>query len=483
MTGAAVETPWLVGFESSAGDLERQVYRGVRDAILAGRLKPGARLPSTRGLAASLGLSRGTVVAAFDQLAAEGYVEGARGRGTSVRGLEPELASATAEPHSEPPAQSTRAAAFAAAGTVSAPEPRCFRPGWPSLEDFPRAIWARCLAARARAVRTADLGYTRAAGLPILQAALVEHLNRARGVVAEPDQVIVVPSAQAAFAAIGVCTSDPGDTIAVENPGYPGITRVLAAADVRLAPTPVDADGLVVGDLARHDRLRLVAVTPSHQHPTGVTMSLERRLELLEAVRAAGAFVLEDDFDSEYRYAERPIAALQGIDRGGSVIYVGTFSKLLAPGIRVACMVAPRQIAPALAATVIALGQVVSQPVQAALADFITEGYLAAHVNRMRPAYEEKRDLLIAGLEASLPPAAIVSRPRGGLQLLVRLPDGADDVGLAAALATRGLASAPLSPMCLGEPQRGLVLGFALPRTDEIAAAAVRLGAVVRRHI
>jgi GntR family transcriptional regulator/MocR family aminotransferase len=484
IAGAAGEDPlgWLFALDVAAGGLERQIYRNILTAILDRRLPPGARLPASRALAASLGVSRGTVVAAFDQLVAEGYLEARTGRGTRVAALPADLlrpaagSGAAAEPG---PVASQRAADFARAKTRGGIEPRCFQAGMPSIEDFPRREWSRCLAARARTIRAGDMTYDNAAGLLVLRRAIAAHLNRARGVVAEPDQVVVIPSAQAGFMISALTTTDPGEVIAMEDPGYHNARTVFLGAGARIAPVRVDAEGIDVADLARVGSFRLVAVTPSHQYPTGVTMSLERRLRLLDLARARGAFVLEDDYDSEFRYAERPIASLQGIDGGRNVIYLGTFSKSLAPGVRVAYLVLPGALAETVARAAPGIGQVVSGPVQAALADFINEGYLAAHIGRMRVIYAAKRDALVAALRASLPRSCTVPMPRGGLQLLVGLPDEADDAGICARLAAIGIDARPLSALCVRSRGRGLFLGFALPRIEEIAPAARRLAAVV----
>ncbi len=472
---------WAFPFDPTAGNRERQIYRGLRDAILARRLAPGARLPATRRMAERLGVSRGTVVAAYEQLAAEGYLDARTGRGTIVAAMSDVALKSL--PTTEGPAPSARAETFGRAAANNPPWPRCFRPGLPSLADFPQKEWSRCLAARARTLRRDDLSYHHADGLPLLQEALAGHLNRARGVVADPGQIVIVPSAQAAFDAIVLCCTDPGDTVAVEDPGYPGARHVFAAAAANVAPVPVDNEGLVAAALEGVERLRLIAVTPSHHYPTGVTMTLRRRLALLEAARRRGAVVLEDDYDSEFRYAERPIASLQGIDGGRHVVYVGTFSKLLAPGIRIAFIVAPPRLAARMADITAALGQVVSHHVQAAVADFINEGYLAAHVGRTRPLYAAKRDALVAALRTHLPEGATVAAPRGGLQLLVRLPDHVDDLRLVEDLADADLAAVPLSPICVETPRPGLLLGFALPHLEEIAPAAQRLAAIVARRM
>ncbi|MCB1496996.1 MAG: PLP-dependent aminotransferase family protein [Bauldia sp.] len=486
MTGRNDDLAWLFDPPPAGGGLERQIYRRIRSAVLERRLRPGTRLPASRRLAVDLGVSRGTVVAAYDQLIAEGYLEACTGRGTAVTALPDAMLgapdAATAE-STTAPASSTRAASFRMPAIGGGLDASCFPPGVPSLDTFPKREWSRCLAARARRLRAADMTYDNAAGLPILRETLIGHLNPARGVVAEPDQVIIVPSAQAAFDAAAICTTEPGDLIAVEDPGYPHAREVLAAAGGVLAPVPVDADGIEVAALTRLKRFRLVAVTPSHQYPTGVTMSLERRLRLLDLARERGAFILEDDYDSEFRYAERPIASLQGIDGGRTVIYVGTFSKSLAPGIRVAYLIAPPSLATTLARIVVGKGQVVAGVVQAALADFIAEGYLAAHIGRMRAIYAAKRDALVEALRANLPSEIRVEPPRGGLQLLLRLPDRTDDKAIVHELAAAGIEARALSRQSLRATGRGLLLGYAIAPLDAIAPAAKQLAAIVSRHL
>jgi GntR family transcriptional regulator/MocR family aminotransferase len=269
----------------------------------------------------------------------------------------------------------------------------------------------------------------------------------------------------------------------MEDPGYHNARTLFVGVGAKVAPVPVDGEGIDVAALAGVSGFRLVAVTPSHQYPTGVTMSLERRLRLVDLASERGAYVLEDDYDSEFRYAERPIASLQGLDGGKNVIYMGTFSKSLAPGIRCAFLVLPESIAPTIALAAPGIGQIVSGPVQAALADFINEGYFAAHVGRMRPIYAEKSRILSETLREALPEDCSVPTPRGGLQLLVRLPDRADDMVICARLAAIGIEARPLSALSIEAGGQGLFLGFALPRPEEIAPAARRLAAVVRDHL
>ena len=354
----------------------------------------------------------------------------------------------------------------------------------PSIEDFPRKEWSRCLAARARTIRAADMTYDHGAGLPILRQAIASYLNRARGVVAAPDQVVVIPSAQAGFSISALCIADPGEVIAMEDPGYHNARTIFIASGAKVAPVPVDGEGIDVAALAAVPEFRLVAVTPSHQYPTGVTMSLERRLRLLDLVSERGAFVLEDDYDSEFRYAERPIASLQGLDGGRNVIYLGTFSKSLAPGIRAAYLVLPELLAGTIALAAPGIGQIVSGPVQAALADFINEGYLTAHVGRMRGIYAEKSRILSETLR-EYPAGGLLGSDPAWRPATARPPARHARTTWRSwhSLPSAGIDARPLSALSVNAGGKGLFLGFALPYPEEIAPAAKRLAAIVTGHL
>ncbi|RZK88420.1 MAG: PLP-dependent aminotransferase family protein, partial [Methylobacterium sp.] len=338
MKAGSISIGWLV-LNRDAGDLEGQVYRAVRERILSGQLAPGQRLPSTRALALALGVARSTVVQAFERLRAEGFLEAATGSATRVATLSTPFAA-----HAE------RGAARAAPASLpypAEPERGSFQPGVPSLSDFPHAAWARCLGARARSLRVHDLGYGSASGLAELRMAILDHVSASRGVAASPDQVVILPSTSAAIDLIARLLLQPGvaggDTAWIEEPGYPVAQAVLRSAGARLVGVPCDADGMDITRAAGPPP-RLIYVTPSHQYPTGAVMSLHRRLALLETAQRCGATVLEDDYDSEFQRSSRPIAALQGIDRGGCVAYLGTFSKVLAPGLRIAYAILPSRL-------------------------------------------------------------------------------------------------------------------------------------------
>jgi GntR family transcriptional regulator / MocR family aminotransferase len=468
-----VVTPaaWLA-LDWAAGDLEGQVHRAVRERILAGQLAAGQRLPSTRALAASLGIARSTVVHAYERLRAEGFLEAATGSVTRV-------ASLAAPPWRtrHPPVN---------VGLVSAAKPAAsgiFEPGVPDLADFPHATWARCLGTRARALRVHDLGYGAASGIEELRAAILAHIATTRGVMAYVDQVVVVPSTGAAIDLLARMLLRPGlphgDLPWIEEPGYPAAQALLRAAGARLVPVPCDTHGIDVraaGDLPP----RLIYVTPSHQYPTGAAMSLPRRLAVLAAAQAHGAVILEDDYDSEFQYASRPIAALQGIDRGGSVVYLGTFAKVLAPGLRVAYAVLPPWLVPEASAALRLRGAVVPVHVQAALADFLREGYLRAHIRRMSAVYATRMAATVAALRRHCGHALCVGDGAGGLQLAAWFRDpGIDDRVVVQALNAQGLSVRALSDFYLGPPRPGLLFGIARITPEEADSAARRIQGVL----
>lgn len=463
-------TVWL-GLDRAAGNLESQVHRAVRERILDGSLPPGRALPSSRALAAALGVARSTVVHAYDRLRAEGFVEAAAGSATRVAAL-------SRPPWREPDART------APAPPVEATAAGMFQPGVPDLSAFPHAAWARCLSARARALRVHDLGYGDASGLDALRGAILAHVSATRGVSAEPGQVVVVPSTGAAvdLVARAVLRPEAGparDLAWIEDPGYPAAQALLRGAGARLVPVPCDAEGIDVARAAG-PAPGLIYVTPSHQYPTGVTMSLPRRLALLDLARAAGATVIEDDYDSEYHDRTRPIAALQGIDRGGTVAYVGTFSKVLAPGLRAAYAILPHRLVPAVASAQRLRGAAVPVHVQAALADFLRDGHLRAHVRRMGPVYAARRAATAAALDRHCGALLRPAEGHGGLHLAAWFRAAAtDDSAAARALAERGFAVRALSGFHLGPPRPGLLFGIARAPAMGIEAAV----ALVRRTL
>jgi GntR family transcriptional regulator/MocR family aminotransferase len=491
----AVVTIGTLGLDrGSPVPLHRQLYDGLREAILSGRLRPGARLPSTRVLAGDVGASRNTVLAAFGQLLAEGYLEGRVGAGTTVAATLPETL-LRARPETpgtrragRRPRLSRRGALLVgtrdalARGAIAA---RPFRPGLPGLEAFPFDLWARLVARRWRRVSRQLLDYGDPAGYAPLREAIAAYLGEARAVRCEAHQVIVVTGAQQAVDLAARVLLDPGDTAWMEDPGYPGARGALVAAGIQLAPIPVDAEGLDVGHGARHAAgARLVYVTPSHQYPLGVTMSLHRRLALLEWASRSGAWILEDDYDSEYRYAGRPLAALQGLDAAGRVIYAGTFSKVLFPSLRLGYLIVPAELVDAfVAARALADRHAPSVP-QAALADFIEGGHFARHIRRTRALYAERQAALVRAARRTLGALLEVGPAEAGMHLGGWLPEGVDDRAAARAAQAREIDAPPLSAYRARPPRRGarggLMLGYAAYTPREIEDACARLAPALR---
>ena len=481
----------------SRASLYHQLYEGLRSAVLDGRLESGVRLPSTRTAAAELGVARNTVVAVFEQLVAEGFLISRVGDGTRVADIEPELLFRPARRESRDPGSTReREAGLASPAALSArgraivgvgrgapgPPQGAFQPGLPDLQAFPHRTWARILARHARTPVRERLGYGDAAGDPRLRTAIATYVAAMRGVRCNPERVVVVSGAQAALDLCARLLLDPGDPAWIEEPGYAGARAALLGAGARVEPVPVDAEGL---DVAAGERrcpgARLAYVTPSCQFPLGATLSLERRLLLLDWAERAGAFVVEDDYDSEYRYRGRPIAAVQGIDENSRVAYVGTFSKTMFPALRVGYVIAPDGLAEAFAQAVRNTGQTVPQPVQGALAEFIETGHYGRHVRRMRAIYAKRQAFLFALVREHLREALELVPCEAGMQVAGRFIKNLDDRAVAVAGSRAGLALAPLSGYWLGSGgQAGLHLGYAGIPEPVLEKAVRRLADVIR---
>jgi GntR family transcriptional regulator / MocR family aminotransferase len=354
---------------------------------------------------------------------------------------------------------------------------RAFRPGLPDIRAFPAREWATHLARRARHPASHDLSYTGYLGVPALREQILGHVRQARHVQAREHQVIVLPSAQAAFDLVAQLVLEPGDTAWIEDPGYPGIASVLHAHQARITAVRVDEQGLQPA--ASGPRPRLVYATPSHQYPTGVTMSLQRRLALLALARRAAAAIIEDDYDSEYQYEGQPTASLQGLDRHGCVHYVGTFSKSLAPGLHVAYLIVPERYVELAQAVATVRGLSVPIHVQLALADFLKAGGLRRHIRGMNAEYGARMAILVDSLRRD--GLLTVPAGSGGLQLCVGWSGGPLDAAAAASLRAAGIAAAPISPMCSGARHNGLLLGIGLVQRHEVQPAAKVLCSVLRR--
>jgi GntR family transcriptional regulator/MocR family aminotransferase len=476
----------LLDLSSADGPLYRRVYHALKSMIRDGRLSPSARLPSSRELAADLRVSRNTVVLAYEQLLAEGYVV-SRDRATaSVANTLPTRAKpASARPKLEPSAPISPYARRLVS-LLGTPPTRAtglrydFRYGEPSVDEFPREIWRRLLAARARRTAREALGYADPAGYAPLRAALAEYLKRARGVVCEPNQIVITNGAQQGFDLTARVLLDPGDVVAVEEPHYPGITIPFEAAGAHLAYTPVDAGGLQTHRLP--PRARLAYVTPCHQFPTGVIMPLERRLALLAWAARADSWVIEDDYVSEFRYEGHPLEALQSLDRDGRVIYVGTFSKTLFPALRLGYLVLPRSLVPSFVAAKWAADRFSATLAQEALTDLITSGQFERYLRRAGKRNAARRRTLIGALRQHFGDRVEIAGENTGVHLVVWLrdvrPRDLADVITRARDAGVGLYS--VAPFHTKPPARaGLLFGYASLSEADIRAAIRRVADII----
>ena len=449
--------------------LYRWLYDQLRSAILDGRLRPGARLPATRDLASAYSLSRATIVTAFDQLKSEGYVEGRSGSGTYVSQVLPEHLLAVRGPHHERRLPHRRIALSSYArrlqpfrGMTARPI-RAFRANQPALDLFPTTLWAQVAARRLRRVSTGLLAGGEALGYRPLREAVAAYLNASRGVKCTADQVLILSGAQEALDRTARILLNPGEPVWMEEPGYPGAAVVFRAVGARVRRVPVDAEGLdLESGRSRWKTPRLVYVTPGHQFPLGVTMSLRRRLALLEWARRAGALIFEDDYDSEYRYSGRPIPALQGLDRSGVVIFAGSFSAVLFPALRLGYLVVPPEMVDVFAAAESVSTHHPPLLDQAVLCDFITEGHFARHIRRMRELYAERLSVLLECAREKLSDAIEISSVEAGLQSVGWLRRGLRARRVARLASARNVEVVPLDVYASGRsPREGLILGFA----------------------
>lgn len=488
-----------VQLDSSASvPLYRQLYRDLREAILSSKLLPEMRLPSTRALADELEISRNTVLEAYEQLVAEGYLESRVGSGTYVaQELPEELLRVRGQSHltalsEDAPERSAEASPLSARGELltdielssfrADEQPRAFRPGLPALDAFPIEKWSRLTSRRWRSLPGSMLGYRRSTGYPPLREAIAAYLQESRGVHCSSEQVIIVSGTQQAITLTAHVLLDPGDPAWIEDPGYPRAQGAFRWAGAQTVPVPLDDEGLAL-DRARSGETdaRLAYVTPSHQYPLGMTMSLPRRLELLDWAETSDAWILEDDYDSEYRYEGRPIAALQGLDDAGRVIYVGSFSKVLFPALRLGYLVVPESLVDPFSAAKSLVGRCPPLAPQMVVTDFLEEGHFERHLRRMRTLYAKRQSILIEALNEEAGTQLDVSSDEAGLHLTVFLNGGLDDQVVSSALQDRDLVAPPLSFYSSRSLDRdGLVLGYAAISESDIRDEIDRLGETLR---
>jgi GntR family transcriptional regulator / MocR family aminotransferase len=486
----------LVRVDRRAGSaLQQQIYSEIRSAVLDGIVQPGARLPSSRSLADDLAVSRTTTLLAFEQLTAEGYIVGRRGSGTFVAEELPDdlpRTSGRRRPTSvmHPPLSHRGLALTStppAARRMSGP-PRAFRIGVPAVDLFPLRLWSQLINRRLRSLTLAQLDYNEAGGFRPLREAIAEHVQSARGTRCRADDVLIVGGTQRGLELICDLVLDAGDEAWLEEPGYPGARAALVGAGARIVPVPVDDEGVSVATGARlAGRARLVYVTPSNQFPLGVPMSLARRLALLRWASSARAWVLEDDYDSEFRYGARPIPCLHGLDEDGRVIYVGSFSKTLFPALRLGFLIVPSDLQKLLVSARRAAD--VHPPLleQAALADLMSQGHFDRHLRRMRAAYRERLDALTDAADRWCRGALTLRPVRTGLHAVADLA-GVDAERVHHEAAARGVEVTPLCHYYLGRPRsmpstdrstNAIVLGFASVRPDSLRRGMEQLAAAI----
>ena len=464
---------------NSGATLTRQLTDQLRSLISGGRLAPGQRLPSSRHLAQSLDVSRNTVTFAIEQLAAEGYVTLSAGRRPAVaEGLALDRRKMSSRHDAgdriglSPWARSLTRANWP---LIHDGRPRPFQPGLADEREFPHDLWSRCLR---RAARNAVLRRDRSINHPPLQQALLRHLAVHRGIKARPRQILIMPSAQSGIALVAAALLAPGDPAWIESPGYGGAHVAFKAAGAIVSAMPLDEQGMAVG--LRKDAPRLIFVTPSHQYPTGRLMPIGRRLELLRYAEAVGACIIEDDYDGEFHYEARPVAALQGLAPSPRIFYLGTFSKSTYADIRIGYVVVPEALIDVFELAQRHMGLLTSIMMQDALAEFISAGAYLGHIRRMTRLYKGRRDRMLQALATEAGSRLTVEAPAGGMQLLARCHGAANDRKLSARLLEAGVVSRPLSSMLYHKTgEQGLFLGFAAWNEKEIDRAARVLGRIV----
>jgi GntR family transcriptional regulator / MocR family aminotransferase len=472
--------------------LYQQLYNHLQRSILTGKLKGGTKLPSTRTLAQELGVSRNTVINAYEQLMAEGYLETTSGSGTFIARVLPDhllrtptqtlpehnVATTPPQPRFSRHAKSQLLAPRQFSSLAEHDTVPPFAAGAPALDAFPYKVWSRLVTRHARRMSGDTIAYQQLIGYRPLREAIAAHVTVSRHVQCSYKQVIIVSGSQGGLDLTSRLFLDPGDEVWLEDPGYLGARGALLGVGARLIPVPVDDEGLSVeAGVKRAPNAKLAFVTPSHQFPLGATMSLERRLALLEWAKHADAYILEDDYDSEFRFAGRSLPALQALDDTGRVIYIGTFSKVLFPALRIGYLIVP----PALLEGFLTVrhNTDIHTPhlQQAVLADFIAEGHFSRHLRRMRKLYAERRSALLEALR-DLP--LEIEAPPAGIHCIGWLPEGMDDVAVAHRAAAYGLELWPVSMFCI-EPlmREGIVLGYGAFNLETMKEGVRRLEQVL----
>ena len=470
--------------------LHRQIYNAYRTAIVECALRPKDRIPSTRTLAVELGLSRIPVLNAYAQLLAEGYFESRIGAGTVVSSTLPDqipqplrTPAATGVRRSPRPVSQASLALPSMRGILPWLGGRlgAFSVGQPALDHFPVKIWSRLVVRRSRNLSVASMHYSDPMGSRDLREAVATYLRTARGVRCEAEQIMIVSGSQLALEIATRVLLDRGSRVWMEEPGYQFARNVFALNGCRIIPVPVDEEGLNVGAGIRRCRnARAVLVTPSHQYPTGVTMSASRRLQLLDWAQKTGSWIIEDDYDSEFRFDSMPIASLQGLDRGSQVVYIGTFSKVLFPSLRLGYLVIPPDLIDRFLSVRLTIDIGPPTFLQTVLADFIREGHFSRHIRRMRLLYRERRSALFESIKKDLGLPVDVAGEQAGLHLSLTLPPGLRDQEISERASRHGLWLAPLSTCYVERPApQGFILGFSNTPASEIPRGVKKMSKIL----
>ncbi len=475
-------------FDPGSGEYDhRQLYRILQTGIREGVLPAGLKLPPSRALAQALHIARNTVVHVYEQLALEGYVQAGVGRGTFVAqvGPRPSVEPRRASPPTRKASLSRRGSRLVDEAGASPLQWGAFTPGVPEVRLFPAQIWSRLQARVWRGATPMQMTYATGPGDAGLRTAIAEYLRSTRGVACSPEQVVITSGTQQSLHLVAQLLADPGDRVWLEDPGYWGARSVFRALGLELVPVRVDDEGMAPDDAQMRKPPRAMFVSPSHQYPTGALMSHGRRRALLDFAVAQDSWVVEDDYDSEFRYKARPLPALKGLDEHDRVIYLGTFSKTLFPALRLAYMVLPTELVDAFSRALNELYREGQTLQQAILARFIADGYYASHIRRMRAVYAVRHDALIDAIAGHFDDELPVIGGDAGLHLVLGLPQHSDDVALAQEIGHAGVTVRAFSRyhMDQARSRKGLLLGYGAVREEEIATNFGVLAGVVRRSL
>ena len=475
------------------GPLYAQLYHLLQHGILSGHCPPGTRLPPSRQLAKELDIARNTVIQVYEQLTLEGYVSSEVGRGTFVADISHDLTQPVEKQTKQ--SESVRSASPARLSSAgeqviasighSERQMGAFMPGVPDVSEFPVKQWVRIQNRHWRDPDPVLFTYAPAGGLPTLREALASYLGSSRSVVCSSEQVIVTSGIHQVIDVAARLLCNPGDRVWIEEPSYWGIRNLLLSLGIEVVGIPVDGEGINPSAADMENPPRLIVVTPSHQYPLGMVMSLARRLKLLEFARLTGCWILEDDYDSDFRYGARPLPSLQGLDEGSQVIYAGSFNKTLFPGLRLGYAVVPSTLAPQFASLTAELFREGQLVVQSIMADFLTQGHVGSHIRRMRILYGKRRIALLEAIDRHYGDKLPVIGDKAGLHVVLGLPDHVDDTAVSAHAAKAGIMARALSMYYVNanEARRGLVLGYGCVRESLIPRSFATLAKVVDQHL